>query len=1350
MRRIIAGLLLLVIPLCGLAQYDTNTPPYLPPPVLRPSTQKDATTVAGELLREKKFDQTFERRWNADTTRELPSSSEEFLKLIQDKANKRSEMVAKLKEEINADTTAKNKELRRNYDMDRHDLLKRFLAEAVQRANETLSKKGGTLIRELLAINSGSSGDITRDIDLTLMAGDRVQEAALFDALREVVGSKEKGYGLTLIEGEHAAPTIAELEVSFHRGTLEPPTFTKHSDICSFALDYAKVLEGQLRNPEAYVGWGFDIEVKGRVTQTFKPGITRVQRFIAAGEGHPVAYQGDTAVSQREARALLNEPYERTYARSMRVMRIFCNLLQASHHVKEGVTPDPTKDSPKYADRSLEDLVAIHAEEFGGKAYKNMTPSQQSQLLQRIFGPNSSDPSTPEGQKLLAVKETLDRLPQLTDKTRTGPLNDAKGQPVDVTIESTRSIEFMKQCLIAEVPLIARAMLNPPYDPSFRALMQNNPEWRSLNQQERNAKVLAAEAKYRRALSIEAMTNLMATMWSLRTLHVEGHEAAGKNFGTELTEQICRDHHWNKDVRAILQHAAEYGEAKSIIEKGGLTLAQRREQLRRMARCRQQLRKFMDDSLAKTTLEEWAKTPPERAILIEDPKTIRQTLSADWELTRRIYADQVANMFDAADWKAMREKTAGQLAYGGSKRLAAWVWNETWQLPSVLDALNVVELYHNNASTSDIASALGISALGRAHWSLGYIIAALHAAQSGDWLVVGETATKSGLWTAAMFVPELVPFLVAYDVHQALTRMIVTDIQDKLDNAVIQKYYTGQSPDRETPAHPVLAKEFTVLAKDKTTGREVRVANHLKLFNDRFYKWTGVDFTDRSQPPARTNYVSRLIKECDDYVKLIEAEMALTEPTWITPEQAADNAAETDDRILQAQATGIASTTTPLDNEPQIQQLKLEDLKQRIQNRHLMIAALIRPHVEKEVAAALPPRENLPNIYDRIFEKTVNRFIGDFTVGLDHAALNRLAAQVMLKKHIENVAEMARLQAMSKALQERLLEDETPMSAVALQAGYNLPNDTKTELNGADPIPLLCDVQVMGAVPGNMPEIELALEFREVTPVDPSKPNLEPNDLVRHKVDVVAFHNGRELARQTVHILVRLAGLKKGVWALNRQWSESPEVNQVNGEGPMAMIVRGTAKATGSSAATESTYIAGPMHQKIFTRFKHMWTVPPGTLRPASPDGKEPGERFEMELSAEDDGSTKEWRTEKFRLSGKPPEWEPMPAGMQGGQTGQTTVRWYLAKRGPSGEILSIIQSLPAVGEAKAISRRKPSSKATVAFEPPGVPQTGDVKPEDLCLVCEVKATVNGAGATAYYAYTWSKTGIILNRTDAK
>ena len=145
------------------------------------------------------------------------------------------------------------KHLSHNLDVGRHEILKSLITRATAAANKRLVAGRMSPLKRVQTVNSGSTGNVTRDIDMTAMVGEGMREQIFMESLE----AEARAMGLAETKYDRKAGlSIPQLEVEIHRGSMSPPQLHECLDLQEFTLKYDKVVEAQVRNPEAYIGGG--------------------------------------------------------------------------------------------------------------------------------------------------------------------------------------------------------------------------------------------------------------------------------------------------------------------------------------------------------------------------------------------------------------------------------------------------------------------------------------------------------------------------------------------------------------------------------------------------------------------------------------------------------------------------------------------------------------------------------------------------------------------------------------------------------------------------------------------------------------------------------------------------------------------------------------------------------------------------------------------------------------------------------------------------------------------------------------------------------------------------------------
>ena len=288
---------------------------------------------------------------------------------------------------------AMNPNARLNMDIGRHEYLKWACGEALRRANAHMKKTGQKSIKNIVIYNSSIVKDFSRDADLTVYTDDEMSERVFFTFLNAVFTEKRGGYqkGLATTlrgkEGEYGrAISVDDMEVTFHRGTNEPPNVHAPKDLMDFSISYRRGVERQADNPEAYIGFGFEQEVQARRTMQLevKQPALLAQTF-SADETGAVHCKGQYVTNAPEALRILKTTFGPQFSKAHNAMHMFCDFFQASHHQQnpdEQIDKGPLKYSVRATD-ALCRLLAIDQDASLRRAHPGHHRPAQSEVQRR-------------------------------------------------------------------------------------------------------------------------------------------------------------------------------------------------------------------------------------------------------------------------------------------------------------------------------------------------------------------------------------------------------------------------------------------------------------------------------------------------------------------------------------------------------------------------------------------------------------------------------------------------------------------------------------------------------------------------------------------------------------------------------------------------------------------------------------------------------------------------------------------------------------------------------------------------------------------------------------------------------
>lgn len=343
--------------------------------------------------------------------------------------------------------------IKRNLDVGRHQVLKKMFAAAIVEANSRLRKQKLTEMKKLTTINCGGYGDFSRDQDITAFGEDPLREQIWFESLQFVAGQMG-------IHAEFGSPALGiksglnfpTLEVTVHCGQNDLPDAPTTADVRSFALDYRKVIERQAKMPEAYFGYGAELEVQGtRQSSPIQVSKTRLQSYSIDKDGK-VGYAGVLHATADEVNATVRYTKGRIQA-SQNAVHMANNFLQASRHAQDPAS-SPSQGPLKYAGRTLNQLCMMR----GMKPWAELEPPDRVELLRPLFPPDLPEPTL---VKLATSMANHLDVCDLTLKNRAVPKEMGKN-PVDAAVSGKVALIFLRKAAATSAGQLAREMIAPP------------------------------------------------------------------------------------------------------------------------------------------------------------------------------------------------------------------------------------------------------------------------------------------------------------------------------------------------------------------------------------------------------------------------------------------------------------------------------------------------------------------------------------------------------------------------------------------------------------------------------------------------------------------------------------------------------------------------------------------------------------------------------------------------------------------------------------------------------------------------------------------------------------------------
>ncbi|MCE9637750.1 MAG: hypothetical protein K8T90_18780 [Planctomycetes bacterium] len=1053
--------------------------------------------------------------WMADDASTLSPVANVVLRVATDEKLTRK----RLKKEIVA-AGETYKSIARNLDVGRHQLVKNLIAKAVTEANVRLAQKNMTLIDRVTTVNSGGTGDYTRDVDMSVFAMDDAREIVLFESLRDIA----RGMGLTVeVDGRlgvKAGINIPQIEVALHRGANDVPDARYASDPHAFALDYRRAIELQSRNPEAYFGYGFEMEVQGRRSLSFKPGQTLVQDFVPI-QGGGVSYRGQIAACQREVRGILRGTIGQRYRRAQSAVHMANNYLQAFRHeahAGESHGPveagdenpnDPSKGALKYAGRSLEQLCEYH----GMRNWSELVPEDRIQLLTHIFPPGYID--EPGGrQRLERMAASMD-VAYLTFLGKAVP-KQSGGNAVssEATDEHSQiALIFLRKSAAACAGSVAREMLDPPaLDPRFLAQVNEaDGKWQRMNADERDREARLRDANYKKCVSIAAMENLLALVHQIKLLDLPEYNKRGTAPGRDAMRQMLEQA--DPKIRPLLALAEEHSDA-AIAQERAQDPASRDEATRRMEAVRAKLAGHLpggapgDDILrraAATTAKDFVQDRKKQKPGFWGQATDEMRVRMNERL------DEAFPPADLAGFRAMlKEKGVGEYV---AHRLVA----EAISPGNIVDGLQLIEMYQNSASLKDYGWFLTTNVLGRVHSALGFVVQAASVKTGQDVRELGKYVVFD---VCARLIPGVGTVKIFFDIERGIVNVTVGWALNQANAALIDALYTGEAGRTSEIAAGtvggrirdsgicVLDPKFVRKSTDAKSGKVTVDVDRVALYLDRFQAWSvtpgrTVDHEDIGSRTPVGGSAGKFLRAHDALVRAILAQGETEEQGWFGSAWSS------------ASAKAAAS-----------------EMESAMGAYRDVVTELCRP-ISQNVLNELAPREYYRDGQDQIAEGLHQRLVADVMFGTVQAWQTHQLERVLAKREVQRTAALVDLGGLAKAVAEstpsggsRTYEIEVGVNHPIIADGLAADRAAtlfETVFDANEPVPLSCVLICKGPAPLDAPDVAFEVEPTNFERTEKRDGPLVAGEVVKQHVIVKALSgSGTEIARRELTLLVRL------------------------------------------------------------------------------------------------------------------------------------------------------------------------------------------------------------------------------------
>jgi hypothetical protein len=981
----------------------------------------------------------------------------------------------------------------KDLDIGRHQFLKTLFARALDETNKRLAAKKLTLLDRTVVLNSGGTGDFTRDIDVTVFAGDDVREATFFEAMRDI--ARQMGLKVKAGDNDSVAKGIEidALEVAFHRGRNDLPDPRTATDPVEFQLEYRRVIEQQAKNPEAYFGYGGDTEVVGRRFLNVKPGQTLVQTFERTSGG--VRYTPQIASCMREARAVLHGAADGRIRRAQRAVHATNDYLQAARHEVHG--GDATQGAMKYAGRGLDELCAFH----GFKNWTELVREDRIQLLARLHPPGFLDQPGARDQ-LAKVEQSLEVAYKVYLTKKLPDKLAAAEASAELDTQRYAALVFLRQACTSMAASVAQEMLDPPsLDPRFLASVnQHDGEWQRMSAVERDALARQRDETYRRCVSASAMENLLVMVEQLRLIDTPEFNPRGLDAGGSTLARILD--RADERTRPLLEIAARHAEASFELQRPTSPEAQRRAQ-----QAMEQARAELAERLHKPA-------PGAEGLASARQLGARDFIRAQQEGRLVVWSQGVQELSERL--RRHVEESFPENSYEATKRqlqalgvkgyLAQRVHEEVFQLGNVVDALSLIEMYQGGASRDDYAWFITQNLVGRCYWGLGYLMQASQVRTPKDLEALGQNLVFDAL---SRVIPGVAQAKIFFDIEKGLVVVTVGWALNQANADLIDALYTGEAGrlndgtagkaggrirDSGFCVLPAQLVQKVVDPKSKQTGIRVDQAGVYQSF---FTQWVArpagrdVPFDEINARPPVAGPAGALLAAHDALARALLEVGSEVEPAWF-----GERPAYQDQDRLDKAMKGFVDAFGPL----------------------------CRKETDR-VLAESAVRQFWQSDQDAIAEGLYQRLLGDLIGGMLGTWQTRRLEMQYARRQVERMAGLADLEAMASALAEPATDGPMPAFDLVVDAG--LVGREKTAQTRYGRLALSVSLQAGDSVPPNMTDVGITLEPLEFVP-GPGNEGFRRTTMALsgiQKVRVVAKADqgrGRVLAEKVVDVPVAI------------------------------------------------------------------------------------------------------------------------------------------------------------------------------------------------------------------------------------
>lgn len=1025
----------------------------------------------------------WQANWKADNAGKMTLAADQAIKVATHPELNRERLLAEFKYGGEAVKAAS-----RNLDIGRHDLMKVLFAKASERANDRLAKEKLMPLARVATVNSGGTGNFVRDVDITAYGGDEVREKYLFEALMdEAKANNLKVQFENEKIGIKAGIRFPQLDVAIHCGANDLPDPRFASDVQVFAANYRNVIEMQAKNPDAYFGYGFDVEVAGRRSLFLKPGQTLVQEFICE-PGKPVKYQGQIAASQREVRAILRGTVVQRYRRAQNASYMANNYLQAFRH-EHGKDPDPTTGALKYAGRTIEALCAYH----GMKPWPELMPSDRMVVIKSLFPPGYGN--TPNQ---LATMEHMMQSVDVAYQTFIGkavPKESAKNvqrdkdgkvtrnpmTPEEMSDHAKTAQIFMNKAVGSTASAVAQEMLEPPaFDQKFLA-ERAGANWDMMNAQQRAKFAQETDSNYKKCCSIAAMENLLCMVQQVRQMDLPEYNTKGNTPGKEALRHMLDSA--DERTRPILELAIEHAEAAVQLDSGKDPV-RRLQASAKLKECRQKLEQLTGAPSAGNDVIKKASDMTADGY-IDAKRANRPTpLSEGYSELKTRFIEHIEEAFPPTDLAALRAhiNEVGVKNYMVNKMV-----HEFASPATALDIITLIEIYQNGGGKKELFEAAGMSLVNRGHWAIGFLIQAGNVTNEKELNDLGKNIVFDAL---ARLTPGAMMFKIAFDIEKGLVNITVGYEINQLNADLIDALYTGEAGRVNNDAAGsvagrlrdsgfcILEGKHVIRETNEKTGVVSINIHRPVLYMDYFKQCTGRDYDDKNKV-INEKKQNNLTTKHDALVRMLNNQGSSQEPSW------------------------FGETTTIKPSEEQLQQALTDYYK--------ALEIFARPAAQK-VLAESAVREYIKDGKDVIEEGLVSRFTQDLVLGTVATWQTRQVERVDAKRGVEAIANFADMNQLAKAIFESNQPRKGIQPEYSIEVGVTGAS-LQDDLDGSAPIPFRFVLHGNGEAPADAPNFAFEVETGLISPPADGK-EYQSREHIKQSFKVSAItEDGKILAR---------------------------------------------------------------------------------------------------------------------------------------------------------------------------------------------------------------------------------------------